>query len=149
MEISIFESEDEGEEDTVIDERKDDNEIIEDEVLSRLRRQEQEYLQEQEETKSEVLLESTTGCTTGSTMEEMMGKKIKIRIEQMEQRQQEDRVTQIELITNDGVAQVQSDITEAETRLNQLNTVLTIMTHKIEDADVVLTLDTFTMEFNS
>jgi hypothetical protein len=42
MEISIFELEDEGEEDTVIDERKDDDEIIEDEVLSRLRRQEQE-----------------------------------------------------------------------------------------------------------
>jgi hypothetical protein len=45
-EISIFESEDEGEEDTVMDERKDNDEIIEDEVLSRLRRQEQEYLQD-------------------------------------------------------------------------------------------------------
>jgi hypothetical protein len=44
---------------------------------------------------------------------------------------QEDRVTQIELITNDRVAQVQSDIKEAETRLDQLNTVLTIMTYKI------------------
>jgi hypothetical protein len=39
-----------GEEDTVMDERKDDDEIIEDEVLSRLRRKEQDYLQEQEET---------------------------------------------------------------------------------------------------
>jgi hypothetical protein len=116
-EISIFESEDEEEEDTVMDERKDDNEIIEDEVLSRLRRQEQEYLQEQEETKSEVLLESTTGSTTGSTMEGMMERKIKIRTDQMEARQtsmevnweqqqtsmtrQVDRVTQIERITND------------------------------------------------
>jgi hypothetical protein len=82
MEISIFESEDEGEEDTVMDGRKDGDEIREDEVLSRLRRQEQEYLQEQEETKREVLLESTTGSTTGSatgsTMEEMMERKIKL-----------------------------------------------------------------------
>jgi hypothetical protein len=149
MEITIFESEDEGEEDMVMDEKKDDDEIIEDEVLSRLRRQEQEYLQEQEETKSEVL-ESTTGSTTGSAtgntmeemMEEMMERKIKIRIDQMEQTsmvRQENRVTQIELITNNRVAQVQSDITEAETRQNQLNAVLTIMTYKTKEADVVLT----------
>jgi chromosome segregation ATPase len=52
---------------------------------------------------------------------------------------QVDRVTQIERITNDRVAQVQSNIKEAESKLDQLNTVLTIMTYKIEEADVVLT----------
>jgi hypothetical protein len=50
-----------------------------------------------------------------------------------------DRVTQIERITNDRVTQVQSNIKEAESKLDQLNTVLTIMTYKIEEADVVLT----------
>jgi hypothetical protein len=47
----------------------------------------------------------------------------------MEQRQtsmtrQVDRVTQIELITNNRVAQVQSNIKGAESKLDQLNTVL-------------------------
>jgi hypothetical protein len=109
---------DEDEKDTVAG-----NEIIKDESLSRLRVQEQEYLQEQEETKSEVLLDSTTDSTTGSTMEEMMEKmmerKLKLRI--------------------DRVAQVQSNIKEANSKLAQLNTVLTPVTYRIEEAHMVLT----------
>jgi hypothetical protein len=101
MEISFGLEDEEEEEDTVMGERNDNDEIIEDEALSRLRRQEQDYLQEQEETKRDVL-ESTTGSTTGSNtgktmeeiMEEIMERKIKTRIEQLEQKQ-EERIAQI------------------------------------------------------
>jgi hypothetical protein len=112
---------------------------------------------------SEVLLESTTDSTTGNAtgttmeelMEEMMERKIKIRIDQMEARQmametnleqrqlsmarQVDKVTHMELIKTYRVAQVQSDTKEAESKLDQLNIALTIMTYKIAESEVVLT----------
>ena len=57
-------------------------------------------------------------------MEKMMERKMKLRINQIEERQismtrQVDRVTQLELITSDQVAQVQRNIKEAESKLNQ------------------------------
>jgi len=101
-EKSIFELEDDEEEDTVVVEAPIEaaveDELIEDEALSRLQRQEQEYLQEQEETKSEVLQESNTGSTMEEMMEEMMERKIKIRIDQMETKwkQQQETMTRRE-----------------------------------------------------
>ena len=55
-----------------------------------------------------------------------MERKMKLRINQIEERQismtrQVDRVTQLELITSDQVAQVQRNIKEAESKLNQQN----------------------------
>ena len=60
--------------------------------------------------------------------------KMKLRINQIEERQismtrQVDRVTQLELITSDQVAQVQRNIKEAESKLNQQNKIPTTVTY--------------------
>ena len=67
-------------------------------------------------------------------MEKMMEWKMKLRINQIEERQismtrQVDRVTQLELITSDQVAQVQRNIKEAESKLNQQNKIPTKVTY--------------------
>ena len=67
-------------------------------------------------------------------MEKMMERKMKLRINQIEERQismtrQVDRVTQLELITSDQVAQVQRNIKEAESKLNQQNKIPTTVTY--------------------
>ena len=67
-------------------------------------------------------------------MEKMMEWKMKLRINQIEERQismtrQVDRVTQLELITSDQVAQVQRNIKEAESKLNQQNKTPTKVTY--------------------
>ena len=63
-----------------------------------------------------------------------MERKMKLRINQIEERQismtrQVDRVTQLELITSDQVAQVQRNIKEAESKLNQQNKIPTTVTY--------------------
>ena len=67
-------------------------------------------------------------------MEKMMERKMKLRINQIEEQQismtrQVDRVTQLELITSDQVAQVQRNIKEAESKLNQQNKIPTKVTY--------------------
>jgi hypothetical protein len=52
----------------------------EEDAISRLAVQAQQYLQEQEETKSKVLGDNNTD----SSMEEMMDRKIKVRFDKME-----------------------------------------------------------------
>ena len=63
-----------------------------------------------------------------------MERKMKLRINQIEERQismtrQVDRVTQLELIASDQVAQVQRNIKEAESKLNQQNKIPTTVTY--------------------
>ena len=67
-------------------------------------------------------------------MEKMMERKMKLRTNQIEEQQisltrQVDRVTQLELITSDQVAQVQRNIKEAESKLNQQNKIPTTVTY--------------------
>jgi methyl-accepting chemotaxis protein len=80
-------------------------------------------------------------------MEEMMERKMKFRINQMEaqweQRQitmtrQVNQVTQTEQFTSDQLTQIQSNIQNAESMLTQLTKTLTILIDRIEEVDTAI-----------
>jgi hypothetical protein len=158
----LFESEDEEEEETdtvgsekgkqqmdetgkdVVTIQETTVDVLEDDVISRLEVQEQEYLQEQEETRSEVLGENNTSSTMEERMERMMERKMKVRFEQMEedwkQRQTAsiERMMQLERSASERVVVVQEIIQDAEAMLTQLTTTLTKVTDRIEEATIAI-----------
>jgi hypothetical protein len=158
----LFESEDEEEEETdtvgsekgkqqmdetgkdVVTIQETTVDVLEDDVISRLEVQEQEYLQEQEETRSEVLGENNTSSTMEERMERMMERKMKVRFEQMEedwkQRQTAsiERMKQLERSASERVVVVQEIIQDAEAMLTKLTTTLTKVTDRIEEATIAI-----------
>ena len=156
---TLFESDDEEEEDTVgskeqkveigtekdvVTSKETTVDVLEDDVISRLEVQEQEYLLEQEETRSEVLGENSTSSTMEEMMERMMERKMKVRFEQMEEnwRQKQtasiDRMMQLERSACEQVTVVQEIILDAESMLTQLNTTLTKVTDRIEESNIAI-----------
>jgi hypothetical protein len=102
------------------------NDDTEDDAVSRLELKEQEYLQEQEETKSEVLGEDNTS----GIVEKMMERKME---EMMERKM--NRMTQH---ANNQVAIVQAIIQDAELMITKLTTTLTMVTDQIEEANTTI-----------
>jgi hypothetical protein len=122
----------------VLEEEEED-----DDVLSRLEIQTLEYLQDQEETKSEVL-----GNDMNRTMEEMMEEKLTERFDQIEAEwehkasneaikisEQVDRVTQLEHKVSTQAEEVFKVIREATATLNTLETILTLAQDRIKEVD--------------
>jgi hypothetical protein len=112
-------------------------EDTEDDAVSRLELREHNYLQEQEETKSEVLGEDIMEETMESKMEVMMERKVKVRYDKKEAEWNQMQTTSMKKMTQhakDQVDIVQAIIQDTEVMITKLNTTLTMVTDQIEEA---------------
>jgi hypothetical protein len=147
---TLFESEDEKLEDKTSrkEEEKDTVEKkvatvedTEDDAVSRLELREHNYLQQQEETKSEVLGEDIMEEKMESKMEAMMERKMKVRYDKKEADWNQMQTTSMERMTQhakDQIDIVQAIIQDAEVMITKLNTTLTLVTDRIEEATLLI-----------
>jgi hypothetical protein len=135
-------------------EDKEQEVMKEDEAILRLTVQAQEYLQEQEETKSEVLrddMEEDNNTKSSRVeannsgrvehMEEIMDRKFKVRFDTMElewNRKHNISIERMEQSAKEQTRVAQGIIQEAESILTQLTTTLTVLTDRVEEANATI-----------
>ena len=159
------ESEVENEEEVDDDVKEEQEELDDDEkeelddTINRLEQQEEVYLQEQEETKSEVLNDNDSNHTTsvlgtdnessrlGSNsidleemidkrMEEMMNRKMEVRYKDMDKRN--TRMQQLEESASKQLKITRQMFTEAESKLLELTSKIDEVTSRIEEATTTI-----------